>query len=69
MRGPLTIQARKVLAALTDEFATPGVIARRAKLPTRTRTETAVRICEALERRELAERGGTKVLPKWRRAG
>ncbi|WP_207919137.1 hypothetical protein [Methylobacterium segetis] len=55
------------MAALTDEFATLSVIARRAELPTRTRAEAAARICEALERRGLAERGGTKALPKWRR--
>ncbi|GEP07403.1 hypothetical protein MOX02_54410 [Methylobacterium oxalidis] len=62
-------QTRRVLEALTDEPMTAAGLAIRAGLPRRERTSAAERICEALERRGLAERGGTKVLPKWRRLG
>ncbi|GJE31524.1 hypothetical protein LDDCCGHA_1704 [Methylobacterium oxalidis] len=67
MQRPLPVQTRKVLEVLTDQFATPTAIARDACLPGRERTSAAERICEALERRGLAERGGSKQQPKWRR--
>lgn len=66
-RSP-SVQARKVLEALSDAYETPGEIALRAGLPTRSRVDAAARISEALERRGLAERGGTKAVPKWRRS-
>ena len=58
--------ARRVLAVLSDEFATPIQIAVRARLPTRARTAIARKMCEALERQGLAEREGTPDRPRWR---
>ena len=70
LEGPQAV--REALAfrpeVLVDLFATPTALARDACLPCRERIATAERICKALERRGLAERGGTKALPKWRRA-
>ncbi len=52
---PLTPRTRKVLAVLTDEFLPPGVLARRAGLPTRGRKELAALACCELVRLGLAE--------------
>lgn len=52
-----------------NESAKADEIAVAAQQPTRTRPEKAARVCEALEKCGLSERGGTQVLARWRRAG
>ena len=64
----LAPRTRRVLDALTDEFATPGAIAVRAGLPTRERRAMAEQTCGLLVRLGLAQQGGTPERPRWRRA-
>ena len=63
----LALRTRKVLDALDAEFATAGVIALRAGLPTRERAALAEQACGALVRLGLAQQGGTPERPRWRR--
>lgn len=67
MVSKLSPRIRMVLDALDDEFRIPSDIARRAGLPTRDRTEIAMGACATLEGQGLAERGGTRGFPRWRR--
>jgi hypothetical protein len=64
---PLALRTRKVLDALTDNFAAPGVIAERAGLPARSRIEEAARLCGYLVKLGLAERQEGR-WRRWRRA-
>lgn len=63
----LSPHAQRVLASLSDEFATPGQIALRADLPKRTRAATVARICDALVQDGLAERAVIHERQRWRK--
>ena len=52
----LASRTRRVLDALTDDFAAPAVIAERAGLPTRSRIEEAARLCDYFVKLGLGER-------------
>lgn len=64
----LTDRQRQVLNALTEEFEHPGRIAGRAQIYTCSPGETAAKYCIQLTKLGLAEKGGKKMFPKWRKA-
>lgn len=64
----LTPRQKQVLGALTDEFDWAGAIARRAGITTTSPSETAAKFCIQLVKLGRAEKGGTPMFPKWRRA-
>ncbi|AWN43622.1 hypothetical protein [Methylobacterium durans] len=65
--SPLPVLTRKILGALTQDFASPGTIALRAGIPTIRRAQIVALVCRDLEQRGLAERSGPKHQPRWRR--
>ena len=65
--APLTFRQSQILNGLTDEFASAGVVARRAGIHTISPSETAAKFCIQLVKLGLAEKGGERQYPMWRK--
>ena len=65
----LTPRQKQVYEALPFvDFEHPGIIARKAGVRTISSSETAAKFCIQLVKLGLAEKGGTRMFPLWRRA-
>lgn len=64
----MTPRQQQVYVVLTDEFEWSGVIARRDGIHTTSPGETAAKFCIQLVKLGEAEKGGTRMFPKWRKA-
>ncbi len=64
----MTPRQQQVLFNLSDEFESPDAIARKAGIYTTSPRETAAKFCIQLVKLGLAEKGGTPMFPRWRRA-
>jgi hypothetical protein len=64
----MTLRQMQVYGGLTHEFDYAGVIARRAGIYTTSPSETAAKFCIQLVKLGMAEKGGSRMFPKWRRA-
>lgn len=64
----LTPRERQVFDALMGDFESAWPIGRRAGLSTYSAGETAAKFCNRLVKLGLAEKGGTRMFPVWRRA-
>lgn len=64
----LTARQYQVFNALEDKFASSALIANRAGIHTISKSETAAKFCIQLVKLGLAEKGGTRAFPTWRRA-
>lgn len=63
----LTLRQRQVYDALTNNFKSGSQIAQDAKIFTYSPAETASKFAIQLTKLGLAEKGGTRSAPRWRR--
>jgi hypothetical protein len=65
---PLTRPQQRVFDALSTEFERPIRIAERAGIRTQSTTEAVSKYLNQLTKMGLAEKGGRRDIPTWRRA-
>jgi hypothetical protein len=63
----LTPRQQQVYDVLTSDFQSSSVIGQKADLRTMSNRETAAKFCIILTKLGLAERGGTRTFPLWRK--
>ena len=64
----LTERQQQIFGVLTDEWKSSGQIAHEAGIRTSSSQETAAKYANQLTKLYLAEKGGTRSQPLWRRS-
>jgi hypothetical protein len=66
--GVLTYRQGQMWGVLDAQWRSAGELATLARVRTRSPRETASKYCDQLVRFGLAEKGGSRMFPEWRRA-